>query len=160
MRVVTNAEQVLSNIARLQTELEKSQELADRLGFVHAWYVDTRKPEDPQFGFSKFAGYQDLDAETYLRNYKDLDGRNTEWVLKDFFEELRPGTSDYSHYHKQLTEWLAMLGRAPRKKVRLMVLKPEFRGETEAEDRRLLELLSVVAGMLPPHQRQELRDKL
>jgi hypothetical protein len=160
MKVVTSANQVLENINRLQMELQNSPELVDRLGFVHAWYADTRNPERTLFGFSKFAGFQDLDAKTYLRSYKELDGRNTEWVLKDFFEELRPGTADFKRFHVELTEWMGGFGRTPRSTVRLMVLKPEFREEVSSVDRRLLELLSAVADMLPVEQRHELRARL
>lgn len=160
MKLVNSADQALANITRLQSELEQSPRLVDRLSLVHAWYIDTRAPQHPRFGFSKFAGYQDLDAETYLRDYKELDGRNTEWVLKNYFDEVRPDTQDFRRYHEQLTDWLGSLGRTPRKKVRLMVLKPELWEAETAEDRHLLHLLVAVAEMLPANQRHELRARL
>lgn len=160
MKVVTKADQALDNIFRLQAELKKSPDLIDRLGFVHAWYVDTRDPEHLHFGFSKFIGYMDLTAEAYLRDYKELDGKNTEWVLKNFFEELRPSAPDFKHYYDELTNWLGSLGRTPRRKVRLMVRKPECRDEACADDRRLLNLLTAVADLLPIDQRHELRARL
>lgn len=160
MKVVTQAVQVLGNIDRFHSELKHSPELVDRLGYVHAWYADTRNSKRTRFGFSKFLGYQNLSAESYLRDYKMLDGRNTEWVLKDFFEELRPGSPDFKRYHEELTEWLGSMGRTPRSKVRLMVLKPEYREEVRSVDRRLLDLMAAVADMLPLDQRHQLRAML
>ncbi|WP_170381960.1 hypothetical protein [Ruegeria atlantica] len=160
MNLISDAQQALDNIDRLQTELAQSPELVERLGLVHAWYVDTRDKDHPRFGFSKFVGYKKLDSKIYLDNYKDLDGRNTEWILKDFFDELQPGTTDYQHYHEELTDWLGGMGRSPRKKVRIMVLKPQFFDQEMDEDRRLLELLKAVVAMLPLQQRLELRGYL
>jgi hypothetical protein len=160
MKVVTKADQALQNISRLQDELSNSPELVNRLGFVHAWYVDARDAENPLFGFSKFIGYQGLTADKYIAKHQELDGRNTEWVLKDFFDELRPGTPDFRHYHERLTEWLGGLGKTPRKTVRLMVLKPAFHEEATTEDKRLLDLLVAAADLLPLSQRQELRARL
>ncbi|GAA4774520.1 hypothetical protein GCM10023219_22480 [Stakelama sediminis] len=160
MKLITSADEVLNNIHALQTELAQSDGLVDRLGYVHAWYVDTGNPELPLFGFSKFIGYKGLTAEKYLRKYKALDGRNTEWALKDYFDEIRPDSPDFRRYRHQLSDWLSGFGRAPRKTIRIMLLKPEYREADATEDRRLLELLMAVSDMLTPAQRQELRSHL
>ena len=160
MKPITKATEALENITRLQEELGKSADLAERLGLVHAWYVDTRDPTKPLFGFSKFVGYQSLDAETYLRDSKELDGRNTEWILKDFFDEVEPNTQRFEDYRNELVHWLAQFGKTPRKKIRLMVLKPELREKDEVENRKILELLVAVAADLPAHQRQELKRSI
>lgn len=160
MELVTDPTQVLGNIARLQSEFASSPELMDRASFVHAWYVDTRDPTHPKFGFSKFLGYQDLDSKTYLAQYKDLNGRDTEKVLKDWFEELRAGTPEFNRYHEMLKAWLARHGKTPRGTVRLMVLKPELLDHSPIEDRQLLDLIKAVADLLPAHQRHELRAYL
>lgn len=160
MELIKNKEQAVGNIEQLESELSTSPELVDRLGFVHAWYVDTRDENRPRFGFSKWIGYKSLDAQAYLEHYKALDGRNTEWALKDFFEELRPGSPNFQHYYESLVEWMDGFGKTPRKTVRLMVLKPDLHDHTEGEDRRLLELMVAVADLLPVDQRHELRGKL
>ncbi|MDF2235893.1 hypothetical protein P2H44_25360 [Albimonas sp. CAU 1670] len=160
MKIITTAQQALDNIERLEDGLAQSPELADRFGFARAWYVDTRDPARPRFGFSKFIGYENMDVATYLESSQELDGRNTEWFLKEFFEELRSGTPEFNHYHDKLAGWLGDFGKAPRKTIRLMVLKPEFRTEVVEEDRRLLELLAAVADLLPLDQRHELRARL
>lgn len=160
MNLITTTNQVFQNIENLSEELNNSSELVDRLGLVHAWYIDDRNPEKPLFGFSKFIGYEDLNAEEYIDNSKQLDGRNTEWALKDYCEELQPNSPQYTDYHTKLTIWLAGLGKKPRSKVRLMVLKKDDLELSETEDRRLLELMTAVADLLPLSQRHELRSNL
>lgn len=160
MNLITNTIQAFDNIERLSQELSNSTDLVDRLGLVHAWYIDDRNPEKPLFGFSKFIGYEGLNAEDYINNSKKLDGRNTEWALKEYCEELQPNSPQYNDFHDQLTVWLAGFGKKPRSKVRLMVLKKEAIETFETDDRRLLELMKVVADLLPLHQRHELRSQL
>lgn len=161
MKLVTHASQAIDNIATLQRELGDSPQLVDRLGFVHSFYVDDRDAEHPCFGFSKWIGYQGLEALTYLRDYKELNGRNTEWALKDFFEELPPGSREYRRFHRQLTDWLASFGKTPRQGVRLMVLKSEHKEMAAPDtDRRLLDLLIAVSDLLPTDQQRELRMHL
>ena len=160
MQLVTNANQAFDNITALTNELACVPELADRLGLVHAWYIDARNPDCPAFGFSKYIGYKALSGARYLKKYKSLDGRNTEWALKRFCEELHPRSRLYKAYHDKLADWLAEFGKTPRNPVRLMVLKPDLERADETEDRRILELLAAVADILPLDQRLELRSRL
>ena len=163
--LVNNLDSALNAIRTLNENLHDHPELADRLGQAHAFYV-LEDGGEPLFGFSKFVGYDGLTPEAYLRDYKSLDGRNTEHALSKWFEELRYGTPAYEELYEQLTEWLAEFGKRPRggesQKVRLMVLRPEFRKATSQtdEDRRLLELMLAVADLLPANQRLELRAAL
>ncbi|KZE33145.1 hypothetical protein IMF23_04570 [Chelatococcus daeguensis] len=163
--LVTRLDSALDAIRALNENLHQHPELADRLGQAHAFYV-LEDGDKPLFGFSKFVGYEGLTAEGYLRDYKSLDGRNTEHALSKWFEELRFGTPAYEELFEQLTDWLSEFGKRPRggdsQKVRLMVLRPEYR-ETNSqtdEDRRLLELMLAVADLLPAKQRLELRAAL
>jgi|AntRauTorcE11898_2_1112593.scaffolds.fasta_scaffold23559_2 hypothetical protein len=160
MKLVTKAHQVFENMENLSHELARSPELADRLGLVHAWYIDARDTDHPIFGFSKFIGYEAITADTYLEEYKNLNGRNTEWALKEFCEELHPESRQYGEYHEKLADWLAEFGKTPRNPVRLMILKSNPENASDAEDRRLLELLAAVADLLPLDQRHELRSRL
>jgi len=163
MNVVTTSEQAIENIRRLNQEVESFPELANRLGQAHAFYVAVGAKGEPLFGFSKYCGYADIDASTYLKNHRQMDGRNTEHVLGHWFDELSPETSGYMQHWNKLNTWLAGFGKKPRKNVRIMILKPEYmpmpQGE-EKEDTRLLDLLLAVADMLPPHQRNGLRARL
>jgi hypothetical protein len=162
MQLVTNPTEVISAISLLQAELDNSPELASRLGQAHAFYIDDSSVDGPLFGFSKFVGYVGLNADTYLQGAKYRSGTNTEHALSAFFEEIDPGSNLYKTYYDKLTTWLAQYGKSPRKGVRLMVLKSEYRGEPacEGEDRRLLDLLISVSDLLPTQQRQELRGRL
>ncbi len=161
MILVTTAAEAIAAIHDLQNQLGRSPELAQRLGLVHAFYIDEIDEGRSFFGFSKYIGYKGLDAATYLRDYKALDGLNTEKALDPFFEELRQGSPHYRIQHQRLTDWLATFGKTPRQGVRLMVLRPEHRPQPEAgTDRRLLDLVLAVADLLPTDQRHELRMRL
>lgn len=166
MNLVRSFESVSDAILRLNAEIDAYPELADRLGLAHAFYVLEHDGGTPLFGFSKFVGYEKLSPEKYLENYNKLDGRNTEHALKSWFDEVRPGTPEYRRLYSELEEWLAKFGKRPRggnnQKVRIMVVKPEFRDHAPDadEDRRLLELIMAVADLLPATQRHELRRVL
>lgn len=165
MQLVSNVGQIQANMKRLSEGLNCSPDLAKHFGFAHTWYVDAQDPEEPIFGFSKFVGYEGVDAATYLNQYRILNRRNTELALKAFCEELEPDSPQFEAYHAKLTEWLAKFGKNPRNPVRLMVLKSEPQHDDgaedhSAEDRRLLELLVAIADLLPLNQKHELRSRL
>lgn len=166
MKLARSLDNVLASIQRLNDELDSHPELADRLGLAHAFYVLERDDRPPLFGFSKFVGYENLTPKQYLNNYNELDGRNTEHALKPWFDEVRIGSPEYRRLYADLEAWLEKYGKRPRggdaQKVRLMVVRPEFR-EEQAEgqdDRRLLDLMLAVADLLPANQRHELRAAL
>ena len=161
IELIASAEDILRNLETFQDEIRRSESLQARLRSVHAWYIDPRRPGEPRFGFSKFLGYRDLDAETYLENSSDLNGRDTERALAPYFDRLPEGSPGYDGYRKALEDWLKEFGRQPRLEIRLMILKPECMGQSDsAEDRHLLDLLIRNAQDLPAHQRRELRDSL
>ena len=164
--LVSSLDQALNAIRVLNVSLPSNPDLADRLGQAHAFYVLEENAKPALFGFSKFVGYEGLTPAAYLRNYKQLDGRNTEHALSKWFEELRHGSPAYGKLFNELASWMAQFGKRPREgkrqKVRLMVVRQEFRDPESANngDRRLLELMLAVADMLPIEQRHELRSKL
>jgi len=164
--LVCDLQSVLASIVRLNNSLPNHPELAERLGQAHAFYVLEKDDGEPLFGFSKFVGYDTLSPEEYLSEYKSLDGRNTEHALAKWFEELRYGSPVYEALFEKLAEWMAQYGKRPREgetqKVRLMVIRPEYRNVSSSrdEDRRLLDLMIAVADMLPLKQRHELRAAL
>lgn len=166
MKLAKNLESVQRAIRHLNDCLESHPDLADRLGFAHAFYVLERDDDKPLFGFSKFVGYEDLSADEYLQNYHQLNGRNTEHVLDSWFEEVRIGSPAYQVLYDELREWMALYGKRPREggkqQVRIMIVRSEFRDDLapNREDRRLLDLMLAVADLLPPGQRHELRAAL
>ena len=165
MKPVTNLEQVLENIDVLNRSVANNPELAGRLGEAHAYYAVGESHDGARFGFSKFIDYAGQTDRRYLGQYKEMDGRNTEFALKPWFEELRYGTSAYKVLLDQLGSWLSGFGKKPseggQQKLRLMVLKPEFREQVSTgAERKLLDLLIAVADMLPLDQRHQLRAVL
>ena len=165
-KIVQSADDAIAAIRVLNAELAKSPELAARLGQAHAYYVLDEDDPEPVFGFSKFVGYKKLTAASYLQHYKDLTGINTEHALREWFEEVRYASPQYNSLLKKLSAWMERYGKRPRQgasqKLRLMVLKPQFRptSAAPASDRHLLDLLIAVAAQLSSHQRLELRAAL
>lgn len=166
MQAVRSIADVMAAMDQFQRDLPNSPGLAARLGQAHAYYVIPDEDGRNRFGFSKFLGYRSLTAETYLKHYKELSGINTEHALKDWFDEVKPGSSSYRLLFSELAEWMAQFGKKPRggesQYTRIMVIKPEYIQEAgEARpDRRLLDLLIAVADLLSPAQRNELRAVL
>ena len=164
-KLVTSLSAALAGIKNLNKSVEKHPELAERLGQAHAYYVLEQPDAEPLFGFSKFVGYEGMTPEAYLRDYQKLDGRNTEHALSKWFEEVRFGTPAYNDLFAGLTDWLSEYGKRPRggksQQIRIMVVRPEFRQiKIATNDRRLLDLLILVADTLPTAQRHELRAAL
>ncbi len=165
-KLVTDHKEATANIVRLNQVLPTNPQLADRLAHVHAFYPHTLKDGSVIFGFSKFIGYQGLTDQQYLRDYKKLNGLNTEHALSKWFDEVAIGSPAYKKLFIELCNWLDQFGKKPRggkkQSARFMVLKPELeeqRHEGE-QDRRLLDLMLAVADLLPTHQRHLLRSAL
>lgn len=166
MKAVSSIVDVMAAMDQFQRDLPNSPGLVSRLGQAHAYYVIPDENGRNRFGFSKFLGYRGLTAEIYLKHYKELSGINTEHALKDWFDEVKPGSSTYRLLFSELAEWMGEYGKKPRggesQYTRLMMIKPQYMKEVgEARpDRRLLDLLIAVADLLPPVQRSELRAVL
>jgi uncharacterized protein (DUF433 family) len=74
-------------------------------------------------------GYEDNNAKEYLRLSGALgpaDGRRTERLLKEWFEEVDPGTPLGRELNEALREFSARWGRSPRSPVRISVLAADF----------------------------------
>ena len=164
--LVKTLDSALNAITVLNQLLPKHPDMADRLGQAHAIYVLDKPGGEPQFGFSKFVGYESLTAEASLKNYKRLDGRNTDWALKKWFEELTYGSPAYEEYFTKVSAWMSRYGKRPREgdyqKLRILIVRPEFRDppKSDATNDKLLQLLIAVADLLPIRQRHALRAAL
>jgi uncharacterized protein (DUF433 family) len=145
-----SAEDAVANIRAFQAEVSRHPELAKRLGFAHAWYA-TRDAGKWVFGPSKFIGYRDNSAKRYLKLSGALgpaDGRRTERLLGEWFQEIDPGTPLGRDLAAALREFLARWGRSPRSPVRISVLATDFdslreTARPESSSRNFLARISV-----------------
>ena len=72
---------------------------------------------------SKFIGYQDIDAETYVQGADEADGRRTEAQLQSWFKVVDPSTSCHNDLYAALSSFLAEYGKTPSTKTRISVLR-------------------------------------
>ena len=104
--LITNREQVLETISRFHKDLSEHYRLPRLLALFRAWYYD---PDSDNVGPSKFIGYTKISAEVY--NSVDLDGRETESVLRDWFDVLEEGTPEYRYVRDKVLEQNASFQR-------------------------------------------------
>jgi uncharacterized protein (DUF433 family) len=96
------------------------------LSHVHAWYALAREDGGWIFGPSKFVGYPDNSAKEYLRTYrKDANGGQTELVLREWYQPVRPDSKLERELMAALEQFLANWERAPRKAARISVVTPD-----------------------------------
>jgi len=124
--LVQTAEDALANVGRFEKELAKSQALRDRLTHVHSWYAARMPDGGWSFGPSKFVGYRDNTGVQYLRTYRDADGGKTEATLDRWFESVADESLLGRELSDALHQFLARWGKAPRKALRINILKSEL----------------------------------
>ena len=123
--LVGSQDQAIGNILRYQAALEDGQRgarLRKLMSRVHAWYAT--RPDGGRWLFapSKFVGYADNTAESYLRELGVMDGRKTEPILRQWFHVVQPGTSRADALDRALCEFLKSHGHSgPRKGARICV---------------------------------------
>ena len=123
--VVTDKEHACANIRRFEKELGREKNLADIMSYGRAWYA-CKAANGWLMAPSKFVGYADNDAQTYLATHRERDGRITERVLSQWFEEVAPGTTIYEEMHIILRQLFARFGKTPNKSLRINVLKTDL----------------------------------
>src|SRR5256885_8297789 len=123
--VVTDAEHACANIRHFEKELGRNRDLANIMSYGRAWYACKGAP-GWFLGPSKFVGYAENDAQTYLSTHQERDGRITERVLSQWFEEVAPGTTIYDELHAILRQLFARFGKTPNKSLRINVLKADL----------------------------------
>ena len=113
-RLVNELAQVIENIRRYQTELDKgsdsARELVKRMATAPQWYA-VKSGGRWLFAPSKFIGYRDNNAEDYIQNArKGWSGGETEKRLKRWFDkvelpdvdaELRPALRGFHEEQKR-----------------------------------------------------------
>lgn len=123
--LVANQDQAIGNILRYQAALEDGQRgarLRKLMSRVHAWYATRPDRGRWLFAPSKFAGYADNTAESYLRELGARDGRKTEPVLRQWFHVVQPGSPRADALDRALRDFLRSHGHSgPRKGARICV---------------------------------------
>ena len=166
MPALASSPSVVSDaIHRFAREVRRSPELAGRLGYARAWYAEQRGDGRWSFGPSKFVGYEELDAETYLeRSRRGLDGRRTEVQLGRWFREVDPSSELFALLSSKLSAFLAQHGKAPSQKLRISVGNEAYDVHLgirrDQGDSPLVDLVVAVATTLPSSELKTLRKRL
>ncbi|MFZ5735110.1 MAG: DUF433 domain-containing protein [Pseudomonadota bacterium] len=118
---VTSLPSALRNIERYQLEIMQVPELARRAPFVRAWYASRQESGEWLFAPSKVIGYQFASAQEYFDDAKSgsRDGRDTERVLSQWFQEIEPDTELGTALAQALREYLGKFGVAPNSLARI-----------------------------------------
>lgn len=150
--LVNSADQAVENIKRYQTEV-RNRRLATLMKQVHAWYAIRSTGGKWLFAPSKFIGYVNNSARTYLSGKHDRDGGRTEAVLGEWFEPVKPTARLAADLHVALREFLGRHGHSgPRKNARVCIPREIFVGDgqfsvREVQDR--IHIDSAICGGRP-----------
>lgn len=114
--VAQSYEDVIKNVGEFNKSLDEGKDLQGSLSFFRAWYYI---PELDAVGPSKFIGYKDMTAGEYVGRYKqDLDGRETESVLKQWFEVLEGDSPKDKYVAAKVEQLLQRYDKRPSKAFR------------------------------------------
>ncbi|GIL02243.1 MAG: hypothetical protein BroJett030_21420 [Alphaproteobacteria bacterium] len=123
LQPVSTPADVIANIHRYVSELEKSEPMQRRLSHHPAWYA-LRHEDGWIFGPSKFVGCRQNSVEQYLRFYRNPnDGRMTEHALRSLFPRaVDPDSRLGRELFEALRTYLARWGRSPNRRARITVV--------------------------------------
>jgi hypothetical protein len=165
LQMITTPAQAIENILKFATEVEGSPDMQGRLAYSRAWYAHKNEKGQWCFAPSKFVGYRDMDAKTYMEAVEDgeSDGRRTEAQLQSYFE-----TIDFMHPSAQvlnssLVAFLAKYGKMPSTKARINIVRPRrLLGEPKsAANDEVVKAMAVIAkAKLSQEQVRALCDHL
>ena len=110
-------------IVKYNEELKINSELRKLLSSVRVFCI-FKTQNKIIFGSSKFVGYKNLDARTYLKyNRICLDGRKTEKILKRWYRRINEEDQKYDKLYAKLEEWISEFKRPIKNKT----IKVNFR---------------------------------
>ena len=160
-KLVTSPAQAYANILRFEEELKKSADLQGRLAYARAWYAHKDDIGKWHFAPSKFAGYQDVDANRYIQAAEEHDGRRTEVQLQLYFHVLEPTDPLHAELNSALFALLARYGKTPSTKMRINVARGRrlVSGGTESAtegQNKVVDLMLAVSKTLPQAQFERL----
>lgn len=120
--LVTSYEEVVANVEAFAASVGRDIGMAQKLSRFRHWYYI---PGLATFGPSKFVGYRGMDGHRYL-SPAATDGRDTEAVLKDFFEPVTARSAVGRKLSAELTTMLAAHGKTPNTRATIHVPQRRF----------------------------------
>ena len=151
--LVDSSDQAVENILRYQAEVVAEPRLAGRMKQVHVWYAVRSTDETWLFAPSKFVGYAENTASSYLTSAGERDGRRTEAVLMSWFETVKPRTRRATELADALQSYIEAHGfSGPRENARICVLKGVFAGvadETRQKIQNRIRIDATICGGRP-----------
>jgi uncharacterized protein (DUF433 family) len=132
-RLISTVSVARQNVLRYSDELQRSGPLQEIMSYARGWYACRNQSGDWAMAPSKFAGYADNDAESYVRQHRERDGRLTERLLSQWFVEVKPGRPIYNDLMRVLAKMFAHSGKTPNKRVHLYVLTSDLTVSEPAE---------------------------
>ncbi|MBL1420860.1 MAG: hypothetical protein COC24_010160 [Alphaproteobacteria bacterium] len=163
-KLTKNTQNVIKGIHKFNDEIKTNPQLQDRLSRTRAWYAVKNENGTWSLGASKFIGYQGLNAEEYLKNSQNLDGRKTELHLSKWFTEVTDDELSEILWDK-LAELLEPYGKEPNSAVRFSILDKDWDEQltadgAEHQQRKIIELIIEISKTLSAENLKQLKLKL
>lgn len=124
-RLVVNRGEAVANIDRYERELAALPALQAVMSYARAWHGYQASDRAWRIAPSKFVGYADNDALTYLQLHKQRDGRRTERALAAWSEDVEAGSAAHHDMLAAVLHLFAQYGRTPNKLIHLSRLGVE-----------------------------------
>jgi uncharacterized protein (DUF433 family) len=121
LSVVGSAAEAEGNVSAFESQLRSNLALQARLGTFKAWYAVEVEGGSVMLGPSKFVGYRNVDASTYVRDSGgggSLHGHQTEGVLSRWFAPVPAGSALHRRLLRELKAMFAPYGRQPNRATR------------------------------------------
>jgi len=165
LKIVTTPAQAFKNMEKFQSEVRRNRDLQSRLAYARAWYAHQDQGGKWLFAPSKFIGYQDIDAKTYLEGAEESDGRRTEAQLHSWFTVVNPATPLHDELSSMLVAFLAQYGKTPSTKMRINVMRERrlLSADTSPVDEAhaaVVTMMIAVAKTLPSKHFENFRSQL
>lgn len=123
-QAVRSEQDVLGNILNYEAEVVRNRQLRGRFRRHPAWYAFQDESGIWHFGPSKFVGYCGMTPDGYLDNSREtLDGKETEPVLKAWFDPVEEGTDLHAELVAAFASFAGQLGAEANKRWRVSVPK-------------------------------------
>jgi hypothetical protein len=157
--LVVSPDEVEKNIHSFIKAVESDGALQARLSNARAWYASKDQNGRWQFAPSKWAGYSNMTATQYVENARaNMDGRQTENRLSQWFRALPPGSSEHRELLRELAAFTSRYGKQPSAACRIAIVH-QF-ADYPSDGDELVSLIVRVAQGLSASQRGHIRDAL